>query len=287
MSLNPVRLRRRLMTAAFLGGASFFASPDTAFGAYIPITMDLTTAGSSGTSQGALFYQADPHPTGTGYIDPFVRIQMTGTERGYNTDARPVEFDTKDQNQWTHSLNVSTLAQVNINGTNYYKFSLDINEQGSPSGSLLSMDDFRVYLGNSASLTGWNDGFGSNSVKVYDIDAGHQGNKTLDVTVEMDYRLGHGSGSGDLNVYIPVAKFQGYGSEFQWVYLYSSFGNPNNSDAGFEEWWAQKGTSSPPPPPNPVPAPAGALLGLIGLGSCLLGRAFRRRVSGEVKSEQA
>ena len=114
---------------------------------------------------------------------------------------------------------------------------------------------------------------------MYDIDAGKQGNKTIDVTVEMNYRLGHGSGSGDLNVYIPVANFQGYGSQFQYVYLYSSFGNPNQSDAGFEEWWAQKGTATPVVPQETVPAPPGVLLGLIGLGGCLLGRAFRRRVA--------
>src|SRR5262245_40265485 len=66
--------------------------------------LDLTSPGAVVSSQGVLFYQANPQSTGTGVIDPFVRIQRTGTERGYNTDARPVEFDTKDANQWTHSL---------------------------------------------------------------------------------------------------------------------------------------------------------------------------------------
>jgi len=214
--------------------------------------ISLQTAGSSGSSQGAYFYQVDPRPTGTGVFDPFVRIQQTGTERGYNTDARPVEFETKDQNHWTHSLQLANLTSVRISGIDYYKFTLDINEQGSTSGSQLTMNDFRVYLGNSPSLTGWNDGFGSNSVKVYDIDAGSGGNGRVD----MNYRLNSGSGSGDMSVYIPVAKFTGFANQYQYVYLYSAFGNPYSSDAGFEEWsaYTKTGTTTTN---NPVPAPAG------------------------------
>ena len=49
-----------------------------------------------------------------------------------------LEFQTKDQNQWTHSLTLNSLATVTINGTQYYQFALDINEQGNTSGSLLS-----------------------------------------------------------------------------------------------------------------------------------------------------
>ena len=41
----------------------------------IATTLDLTTEGSSGTINGALFQQTDPIPTGTGFIDSFVRMQ--------------------------------------------------------------------------------------------------------------------------------------------------------------------------------------------------------------------
>ena len=262
MSVLPVA--RRFVAAA---SVAFVASSP----ARADFIIDLTSRGSTGSSQGAQFYQADPQPTGTGVFNPFVRIQQTGTERGYNTDARPVEFNTKDQNQWTHSLALSNLTTNVINGISYYKFTLDINEIGNQSGKYLSMDDFRIYLGNSPTLTGWNDGFGANSVKVYDIDAA--GN----TTVSMDYKLNHGSGSGDMEVYVPVSKFAGVGSQFQYVYLYSSFGNPYTSDAGFEEWSAMTKTGYTPPPVNGVPAPAGLILGLIGMFGCAFGRTFSRR----------
>src|SRR5207253_2118326 len=108
--------------------------------------IDLTNGGTV-TYQGAIFTTADPKPTGTGFINPFVRIQGSPTEAGYNTDARPVEFQTKDENQWTHSLLLSSMAKVNINGVDYYKFALDINEPGAPAKSTLSMNSFEVYQG--------------------------------------------------------------------------------------------------------------------------------------------
>jgi hypothetical protein len=242
--------------------------------------IDLMSAGAAPvTYQGAIFAQSSQQPTGTGVFNPFVRIQMNGTEAGYNTDARPVEFQNKDQNQWTHSLSLSSLAPVTINGTQYYQFALDINEQGNTNGAKLSMDDFQIYLGNSGSLTGFNDGFGSNAVKVYDIDAGQRQNATVNLNAALNPP---GSGVADLNVYVPVSLFAGFGSQFQFVYLYSAFGKPFSSGAGFEEWAALQGPAAPvpppPPPPSGVPAPGGVVLGLLGIG-CLCGRSLRRRTA--------
>src|SRR5262245_10237820 len=91
--------------------------------------IDLTTAGSSGSSQGALFSQASSQTTGTGVSDPFLRIQGTGTERGYNTEGQ-IEFDTKDQggHNWTHALPLNTMTPVTLNGIQYYQFLLDIDQ---------------------------------------------------------------------------------------------------------------------------------------------------------------
>jgi len=239
--------------------------------------IDLTAAATTPVKyQGAIFAQTSLQPTGTGVFDPFVRIQMKGTEAGYNTDARPVEFQTKDENQWTHSLPLNSLSTVEYKGTQYYQFTLDINEQGNPTGSKLSMDQFQIYLGNSGSLTGFNDGFGSNSVLVYDLDAGPKGDSTVNLNAALNPP---GSGVADLNVYVPVKYFAGIDNQFSFVYLYSSFGTPYPSDAGFEEWSALQnvGSTPTPPPPTSVPVPGGLVLGVIALGACF-GRSFRRRL---------
>src|SRR5262245_26776844 len=58
---------------------------------------DLTTRGSNFVINGAIFQQSDMQPTGTGHIDSFLRIQGAAAhgevQEGYNTDARPLQFD--------------------------------------------------------------------------------------------------------------------------------------------------------------------------------------------------
>jgi len=234
--------------------------------------------------QGAVFGQSSLQPTGTGVFDPFVRIQQKGTEAGYNTDARPLQsgFQTKDENHWNHSLPLSNLVPVVYQGKTYYEFTLDINEEGSATKSLLSMQEFEVYLGNSPTLNNYQygSGFGSDAKLVYDLDAGIKGNKPVDARVELDAKLNPpGSGVADLVVLIPTELFN-KGPQYQYVYLFSGFGNPNPSGAGFEEW-AAKAVVDQNPNPNPVPAPAGLVLGAIGFGGCLLGRRFRTRTAAQ------
>jgi len=66
---------------------------------------DLTTAGSSGELNGALFIwtDLDRSSTGTGVIDSFVIIQHDGVEQGYNTDGT-LEFDTKEPGHTRYSV---------------------------------------------------------------------------------------------------------------------------------------------------------------------------------------
>ena len=222
----------------------------------------LTTKGSSGQINDAWFVQTDPQPTGTGVIRPFVRIQSKGTEDGYNTDYRPVELDTKDQNQWTHSLKVTDVPIVTYNGGQYRQFLLDINEGGNDTLKQLSMDKVQVFLGAAPDLHN----FPSLGTLIYDMDASPDNNSR----VELDYRLNHGSGSGDMFLLVPLANFAL--SSNPYVYLYSSFGTPNKSDAGFEEW----STVGPAVVPLPSAAWAGlSLMGLLGTGKLLRQRSTR------------
>src|SRR5262245_20548266 len=56
--------------------------------------VDLTPAGAQQvTLNGAIFTDADLGGAGSGNIDAFVSIQNTGTEQGYNSSFRPVQFN--------------------------------------------------------------------------------------------------------------------------------------------------------------------------------------------------
>jgi len=59
--------------------------------------LDLTTHAAEVVTDGFIARQTDAQPTGTGFIDSFVRVQGAasggGSEQGYNTTARPLQFD--------------------------------------------------------------------------------------------------------------------------------------------------------------------------------------------------
>jgi len=271
MSSRPIRW----------GFAALVAAALLPSGARADTIIDLVN-NPSGSSPGAQFYQTSQQPTGTGVIDPFVRIQRTGTEQGYNTSGSNYQFDEK-AGIWTHALPLNSLQTVTLNGTQYYKFLLDVNESATDTGRLLSLNEVQIYLGQSGDYDKNNNKFtsdvgfgpsGSKSTLVYDLDSGG-----VDRTVELDYKLNHGSGSGDMYMYVQKSLFDaafaksGYG----YVYLYSAFGDPNGSNAGFEEWAAQTGPNdTTKPPTHGVPAPPGLVLAGMGFGCLLLGRLRRK-----------
>ena len=118
---------------------------------------DLTSDGASCGPllfNGAIFQELSPQPTGTGYIDPFVRIQANGHEEGYNTSARPFQsgMDQKDPINYTHDILLSQVPTKLIDGVLYREFFLDINESNSDSNHLLSLDELRIYLSPTGNL---------------------------------------------------------------------------------------------------------------------------------------
>jgi hypothetical protein len=202
-------------------------------------TIDLTTRGSEGVANSAIFQQCDPQPTGTGVIQSFVRVQNNGVEQGYNTDARPLQLDENNSPQFTRSLTLGAVPIVTLNNVRYREFLLDINQKSS--SPLLSLDELRLYVAGTNTLNNYDATAQTlgGLPAVYDLDA--DGN----VTVKLNYRLNPGSGGGDMVALIPNSAFAGQ-SDSAFVYLYSKFGATFGANAGFEEWAVRKLPASSP-----------------------------------------
>lgn len=217
--------------------------------------VNLTTQGSSGTANGALFQQYSPQPTGTGYINPFVRLQSNGvapTTEGYNTSWRPLQYDEKNPLNFTHDLLLADVPLVTINGIQYREFFLDINESNAGTNNFLSLDQIQLYQ-SASGLQHNHPGLGT---LVWNLDAG------TDRWIFLNYTLNHGSGSGDMAMYIANSVF----NNLPYLYLYSQFGTNYQVSAGFEEWWTRQAT--------PVTEPTA--LTIMGFGLIFAGSLTRR-----------
>jgi hypothetical protein len=203
--------------------------------------VDLTTAGSSGTIGQSFFQQIDPQSTGTGVIDPFLRVQANTSEQGYNTSASSPPFDAK-AGTWTHNLKMTDLDLVTLNNQTYYRFLLDINQNQGGDSELLTLHTLQLYTGAVGSQTTTD--LSQLGTLRYDMDSAVLGG-AADSKIELNYLLNPGSGAGDMFAYIPTSLFLG-ADAMDYVYLYCEFGPNYDSNDGFEEWSIQA-----PRPPSP------------------------------------
>jgi hypothetical protein len=217
----------------------------------------------------AIFQFTQPQPTGTGVIQPFLRVQASPTEQGYNTSGG-TPFDDKG-GPWTHDIQFSDLQStaVTVNGTSYFKILVDLNE---PNGakSTISLENIQFYTSQNGSQTTTN--LSSLGTLRYSLDTAGGDNQVL-----FDAGRNHGSGSGDAYFYIPASAFAGTNAN-DFVYMYVNFGSADVTTAGgFEEFTLVRNLT-------PVPEMS-ALFPIIGLivavGST---RILRRRRMAQVNS---
>ncbi len=228
--------------------------------------IDLRSTASTGSANGALFYQNLGQLTGTGSYDPFLRLQNSPVEQAFNTDYRSgglAPLNAISDPSYTRSLTLGSLQAVNVNGKDYYAFSLLINQQGSGAARYLSLDQLKLYTAGSGSLSDL-----SAATLRWDMDKG------MESTVYLDGLASTGS-TDDMQVLIPTSAFAGV-DPTTYVYLYSKFGatggmGADSYSASFEQWSAL--TVSTPSVPEP------SLLPLLGTGvvAALATRVRRKR----------
>jgi hypothetical protein len=229
--------------------------------------IDVTSSGASGNGvnvNGATFFYADPQPTGTGYIDPFLREQNSPSEIGVNTSIKgqvimnTIAYDNKDPVNYTHDLAINTLTAAN----GKYQFNLDANQVANGPISLIK---FQIFVSSMEFTDATSLGnFLSSTQPVFDMNAGP-------TKYRVDIASDNGSGSGDMKVLVPTTGIAGN----DWLYMVAGFGvdaagNGYASNDGFEEWSALSGV-----PPAPDSASALGLLGIALSGLEILRRKIK------------
>jgi uncharacterized repeat protein (TIGR01451 family) len=225
-----------LVAAGLLGAAVYAAIPpppaDSGCGSIeVP---DKDTSATCTTNDGAIVdyigSSASNQASGTGLFDPFVRLQATPTEQGFNTNAA-VTFDAKT-GTWTHAILVSAIPVVTINGTRYWELFNDINETNSTKP--ISLNKVEIYFApgpGGANITGYPGFAGFSATQVYAFD----GNILIN-------DVNAGSGRGDLRYLVPLTNIPAPPAGTYFV-LYSQWGTTSatyNSEGGFEEWKVRK-----------------------------------------------
>jgi hypothetical protein len=267
---KPIYMKPKTISllGALIVAAGFFSVGANARATIVDLT---TGPNASGEIDGALFFATNPQPTGTGYIDPFLRIQEKGFEQGYNTDGG-FPFDDKHPHQYQHSLLISDLTPTIFEGNPYLVFMIDSNQSGNAySQHTISMDCLQIFTSNDPNQT--TESFNANGILalngtlVYNLDA------SMDSAV---LATALGSGKGDYFVFLPLDLVL---TGEQYLYIYTCYGNTIVSSGGFEEWTFIPGTV-------PIPETA-TLFPVIGLVAAVLStRLLRRRKIAHLARQQ-
>jgi uncharacterized repeat protein (TIGR01451 family) len=188
---------------------------------------------------------ADNQASGTGLFDPFVRLQGSPTEEGYNTCSQSScggnvsEFQTKP-GTWTKAILASAIPQVDCDGDastpeKCWELFVDINEGNN--AKRVSLNEVEVWLTTNSRITGYDATTGfAGATQVYDFSGAILIND-----------VNQGSGRGDLRYLIPVQTF----TSADFFVLYSKWGTTTGtagnfgtggyaSEGGFEEWKVRK-----------------------------------------------
>ncbi len=224
-----------------------------------------TVAGSS--PAGAIFEKSTFQSTGTGVLDPFLRVQNQGNntfEKGFNTSTsdNPPNWDAKN-GSFTHNLLFNTLTTVNRGGNDYFQFIFDLGEPGNGNAqSQILLNTFDLYVSDTPSPT--QSGISDDPSNLGDLKFSLGANSVM--------MIDESSGNGQSDVLISIPKFT---STKQYLYLFTNLGRQEGAgtaDGSFEEIAALTGPGTTNVPDS------GATFMLLGIG--LVGiEGLRRRIN--------
>ncbi len=216
------------------------------------LSLDCTSGCSGEYINGGIFSTQAMNPAGTGFIQPFVRLQATGNDAAQYEEEGTNTTQTTVLDEKPHWLSVRMLTMDNIfdiGGQYYANVVLDIDEPAAFSG--LALEELIFYTDPSALKYPYPDQADTTltATPSWSMDVGADG----DSIVNLDYNyIGGGSGWwGDLSVLIPVMS----SDVGKYFYLYSRFTDADNNP----EEWSMVSSSAP------VPEPATMLLFVTGL----------------------
>src|SRR5262245_62633662 len=125
---------------------------------------------------GVIFEDAARVGSGTGNYNTFLAISNnSGIESGFNSDdTPPIDATNHDIDQAkTHTVLLSSLVQITVNGVQYYQVRIDLNEANSDPNAQISLDQFKIYTSTNGGLESTTDLFNpANATLKYNMDAG-------------------------------------------------------------------------------------------------------------------
>lgn len=268
--MSVMKMKKTILSKSKLAAFSLMVMTSIANAAVIDLADTANASGTFETDLGSVvFTWGQIQTTGTGILDPFLRIQKNSEEQGYNStqaNAGAYPFEEK-YGSFTHDVMMSDL----VSSDGAYRFVLDIGEPGNDK-SLLSLDGLKLF---STSTPGQNgsgvdangDWLGPvNGTLLWDMDSDENGNY-LDNHVLLDSnREGNpGNGISDMLMDVESSIISAAPGDEQYFVLWSRFGLIGVPDAEsngtFEEWSRVTAVSN-------IPEPSTALLfslGLLGL----------------------
>jgi hypothetical protein len=172
--------------------------------------------------------------TGTGVYDPFLSIQNSPEEEGFNTDSHDLPLD-GNHDEFTHSVLLSTVPVRTVDGVEYLEFRADLNESNGQNADLILLEQLKIFQESSPNMVeaNWNgSGFYAGDVPEYTIG---------DNQVLLSAKWDAGSGKGDYVFLIPKSNFDFSDTANPYLYVYMKMGladnhDPAQSDGGFEEF---------------------------------------------------